>query len=99
MFRKVSLNLLSRSLNEASQIVVRTDFNVPLRDGKILDLARVKGTPSLMQPPSPLLSTSSPTTPSPSCCSLTWEDPMDSPAPNTPLDLWWNPCNNCLANL
>lgn len=98
MFKKVSLNLLSRSLNETSQIVVRTDFNVPIRDGKILDLARVKGTLYLMQPLSPRSSTSSPTTPSPSSCSPTSGDPMDSPVPNTPFDLWWNPYNNCWAS-
>lgn len=98
MFKKVSLNLLSRSLNEASQLVVRTDFNVPIKDGKILDLARVKGTPCLMQPLSPHYSTSSPITRSPSFCSPTSEDPMDSPVPNTPLGLWWNPFSSCWEN-
>jgi phosphoglycerate kinase len=44
MLRKVSLNLLSRYLTDASQVVVRTDFNVPIRDGKILDLTRIEGT-------------------------------------------------------
>lgn len=45
MQRKVNLKLLSKYLNDSSQVVVRADFNVPIKDGKILDLNRVKSSP------------------------------------------------------
>lgn len=45
MQRKVNLKLLSKYLNDSSQVVVRADFNVPIKDGKILDLNRVKSNP------------------------------------------------------
>ena len=48
MQRKVNLKLLSKYLNDSSQVVVRADFNVPIKDGKILDLNRVKGSPFLI---------------------------------------------------
>ena len=47
MQRKVNLKLLSKYLNDSSQVVVRADFNVPIKDGKILDLNRVKTNPLL----------------------------------------------------
>ena len=47
MQRKVNLKLLSKYLNDSSQVVVRADFNVPIKDGKILDLNRVKSNPLL----------------------------------------------------
>lgn len=42
MIRKATLNLLEKHLNSASQIVVRTDFNVPIKDGRVSDLNRIK---------------------------------------------------------
>lgn len=78
MQRKVNLNLLSRYLNYSSQLVVRTDFNVPIRDGKILDLARVKGTHLLIQEPFPRSTAFLPTTPNRLSYSPTSEDRTDS---------------------
>jgi phosphoglycerate kinase len=42
MIQKATLGQLSKYLNTASQVVVRADFNVPIKDGKITDLNRIK---------------------------------------------------------
>lgn len=82
MFKKVNLNLLSRYLNDASQVVVRTDFNVPIKEGKILDLARVKGTAFITQPRFPLCATSSAIIPNLSCCFPISAGPTELPLPS-----------------
>jgi hypothetical protein len=54
--QKGQSKLLSHSLNENPQIVLSTDFNAPIRDGKNLELTRAEGTRSSMHPPKiPLL--------------------------------------------
>lgn len=40
--KKATLSLLAKHLNPASQIVMRADFNVPIKDGKITDANRIK---------------------------------------------------------
>jgi hypothetical protein len=40
--KKATLGLLSKHLSSTSQVVVRADFNVPIKDGKIGDLNRIK---------------------------------------------------------
>ena len=42
MFKKVNLNYLSAYLNDTSRVVVRTDFNVPIKEGVIQDFTRLK---------------------------------------------------------
>jgi len=42
MFKKVNLNYLSAYLNDTSRVVVRTDFNVPIKGGVIQDFTRLK---------------------------------------------------------
>lgn len=49
--KKATLSLLSKHLNPSSRIVVRADFNVPIKDGKVGDLNRVKSNISLIQAP------------------------------------------------
>ena len=98
MFKKVNLNLLSRYLNDASQVVVRTDFNVPIKEGKILDLARVKGNTYTIQQLSPPYATSSITTRSPSYSSHTWAGPMEPPQRNIPFVQSSSRCSNCWAS-
>lgn len=40
--KKATLSLLSKHLNPASQVVMRADFNVPIKEGKITDANRIK---------------------------------------------------------
>ena len=40
--KKATLSLLAKHLNPASQVVMRADFNVPIKDGKITDANRIK---------------------------------------------------------
>jgi 3-phosphoglycerate kinase len=40
--KKATLSLLAKHLNPASQIVMRADFNVPIKEGKITDDNRIK---------------------------------------------------------
>jgi 3-phosphoglycerate kinase len=44
MLKKATLGLLSKHLNPASQVVVRADFNVPIKEGKVGDVNRIKST-------------------------------------------------------
>ncbi len=42
MLQKATLEHLYKHLNPASQVVMRADFNVPIKDGKIADANRIK---------------------------------------------------------
>ena len=43
MLSKAGLEHLAKHLNSASQVVMRADFNVPIKDGQITDPNRIKG--------------------------------------------------------
>jgi len=53
--KKATLGLLAKHLNPASQVIVRADFNVPIKDGKVGDLNRIKCTYTFMKQLSLLL--------------------------------------------
>ena len=40
--QKASLNLLAKYLSPASRVVMRADFNVPIKDGRISDTNRIE---------------------------------------------------------
>ncbi len=41
MLRKAALEHLTKHLNTSSQVLMRADFNVPIKDGKITDANRI----------------------------------------------------------
>ena len=41
MLRKAALEHLTKHLNPSSQVLMRTDFNVPVKDGNITDPTRI----------------------------------------------------------
>lgn len=43
MLRKAALEHLTKYLNTSSQVLLRADFNVPIKDGKITDPNRIIG--------------------------------------------------------
>lgn len=47
--KKATLSLLAKHLNPASQVVVRADFNVPIKDGKVTDANRIKSNHHIIQ--------------------------------------------------
>ena len=43
MLSKAGIEHLAKHLTPASQIVMRADFNVPIKEGKVTDPNRIKG--------------------------------------------------------
>jgi 3-phosphoglycerate kinase len=41
MLRKAGLKQLEKHLNSSSQVLMRADFNVPIKEGKIKDPTRI----------------------------------------------------------
>jgi 3-phosphoglycerate kinase len=41
MLRKAGLKQLEKYLNSSSQVLMRADFNVPVKEGKIKDVNRI----------------------------------------------------------
>ena len=50
MLSKAGLKHVAPLLNSGSQVVMRADFNVPIKDGKIQDPNRIKGKDHITQP-------------------------------------------------
>jgi 3-phosphoglycerate kinase len=50
MFRKAGLKHILNKL-PGSKVLLRADFNVPIVDGKITDLTRIRSKPFLTQAP------------------------------------------------
>jgi 3-phosphoglycerate kinase len=48
MLRKAALEHLTKFLNPSSQVLMRADFNVPIKDGKISDPTRILGNSTLI---------------------------------------------------
>ena len=51
LMQKATLNLLAKHLNPASRVVMRADFNVPIKDGRAADTNRISSISSLIQAP------------------------------------------------
>ncbi len=51
--KKATLSLLAKHLNPASQVVMRADFNVPIKEGKVTDVNRIKSNHHLIKAQSP----------------------------------------------
>lgn len=82
--KKATLSLLAKHLNPASQIVMRADFNVPIKDGKVADANRIKSNLHIIQAPFPPFMKSSSTTPNPSCSFPILADPTVKKIRSTP---------------
>lgn len=95
--KKATLNLLAKHLNPASRVVMRADFNVPLKDGVVKDVNRIKSTLYITQAPSLPSMNFLNTTPNLSSSFLTLEGPMERKTPNTLWDLSSSPSKRCLA--
>ena len=82
--KKATLGLLAKHLNPSSRIVVRADFNVPIKDGKVGDLNRVKSKILIMKAPYPPSMNYLNTIQNHLFSSPIWADLMDKRIPNTP---------------
>ena len=47
MLQKATLKHITPFLDSSSQILMRTDFNVPIKENKIVDPTRIQGTSSI----------------------------------------------------
>lgn len=76
--KKATVNHLAKHLSPASRVLMRADFNVPIKDKQVLDLNRIKSKLSTIQAPSLPLKSSSSTTPSHWFSWLIREDPTEN---------------------
>lgn len=51
--KKATVNHLVKHLNPSSRVLMRVDFNVPIKDKQVVDLNRIKSTPLFTKAPSP----------------------------------------------
>ena len=76
MLSKATIKHLTRHLNETSRVILRADFNVPIKDGMILDPNRITGTNLISQPLFPQFKPSWTIGPNHWSFFLTWEGQM-----------------------
>lgn len=48
MLAKAGLSHLTKHINSSSSLILRADFNVPIKDGKIVDSKRITGNANLI---------------------------------------------------
>jgi PAB1-binding protein PBP1 len=61
--KKATVNHLAKHLHSASRVLMRADFNVPIKDKQVVDINRIKSKNSTIQAPFPPLKNYSTTTP------------------------------------
>jgi 3-phosphoglycerate kinase len=52
LMHKATLDLLAKHLTPSSRVVMRADFNVPLKDGVVKDVNRIQSNSTSSQAPS-----------------------------------------------